>query len=258
MTTALSVRNLSLRRGNRPILQEINLTLQAGTLSAILGSNGAGKSSLFNSIGGELPYEGDIEILGQPRQHWQRAALAKRLAILPQSSSLNFDFLCHEVVQLGRLPHRSGQQADRRIADHCLAQVGATHLADRPYPALSGGEKQRVHLARVLAQLQDDTATGQPNLLLLDEPTSALDLKYQHQILQQVSNYARQGHAVLVILHDLNLAARYADRLILLHQGRCYAEGSPEQVLTPAAVKTVFGIEVSLMRHPQSGVIQVF
>lgn len=253
----LSLSHLTLKRSNRLILNDITLQLKEGTLNMILGSNGAGKSSLLSAICGELPHQGGVQLFGRSRSEWEPALLATRLAVLPQSSSLNFDFLCHEVVQLGRLPHRTGIQKDRLIVAECLEQVDAAHLAFRPYPLLSGGEKQRVHLARVLAQLQGDAQNTEPRVLLLDEPTAALDLKHQHQTLQLMHNYARQGHTVLVILHDLNLAARYGDRLIFLHEGRCYADGTPEAVLIPSVLRQVFDIEMSLWRHPQTGVLQV-
>jgi iron complex transport system ATP-binding protein len=169
---------------------------------------------------------------------------------LPQSSSLNFAFSVNEVVGMGRLPHASGRVRDAQIVAQALSAADALHLAGRSYLALSGGERQRVHLARVLAQLWPG-AEGQT--LLLDEPTSMLDPLHQHTILQAVRDFAGRGAAVLVILHDLNLAARYCDHLLLLQEGRPHAYGPPDEVLTAQALEAVYGLQVLIQRHPERG-----
>ncbi len=154
------------------------------------------------------------------------------------------------MVGFGRLPHSSGRERDVQIVAEALAAADASHLAGRSYLALSGGERQRVHLARVLAQLWPGEL-GQ--VLLLDEPTSALDPLHQHTTLQAVHDFARRGASVLVILHDLNLAARYCDRLLLLQNGRPHLLGTPEEVLRPEPLRAVFGLEVLVQRHPERG-----
>ncbi|EXF43529.1 hemin importer ATP-binding subunit [Pseudomonas sp. BAY1663] len=151
---------------------------------------------------------------------------------------------------MGRLPHCSGRAADARIVEAALATADALHLAARSYLTLSGGERQRVHLARVLAQLWPG-AEGQ--VLLLDEPTSMLDPAHQHSILQAARRFAAQGAAVLVVLHDLNLAARYCDRLLLLAEGSAQASGTPQEVLRAEPLRAVFGLEVLVQRHPERG-----
>jgi iron complex transport system ATP-binding protein len=151
---------------------------------------------------------------------------------------------------MGRMPHGSGQVRDAEIVEAALRAADAWHLQGRSYLALSGGERQRVHLARVLAQLWPGE---QGTTLLLDEPTSMLDPLHQHTTLQAVRRFADRGAAVLVILHDLNLAARYCDRILLLEQGRCHALASPDEVLTPGALKAVFGIDVLVQAHPERG-----
>ncbi len=247
----LRVENLAVKRGPCTVLAEVDLTLQPGEVLGVLGPNGAGKSTLLGALSGELPAaQGQVWLGQQALADWEPTARAQRLAVLPQTSTLNFAFSVEAVVGMGRLPHASGQQRDAQIVAEALAAADASHLAGRSYLALSGGERQRVHLARVLAQLWPGAA-GQ--VLLLDEPTSMLDPLHQHTTLQAVRRFAEQGAAVLVIVHDLNLAARYCDRLLLLRQGRPYALGSPEQVLRAEPLHAVFGLEVLVQQHPERG-----
>jgi len=247
----LQVEGLHLRRGSNEVLHDIHLQLQPGQVLGVLGPNGAGKSSLLGVLCGELlPGHGRVTLQGRPLANWAGQERARRLAVLPQVSSLGFSFKVEEVVGMGRMPHDSGQLRDAQIVEEALRAADAWHLLGRSYLALSGGERQRVHLARVLAQLwPGDEGTT----LLLDEPTSMLDPLHQHTTLQAVRSFADRGAAVLVILHDLNLAARYCDRILLLEQGRCHAVAAPEQVLTPEALKAVFGIDVLVQAHPERG-----
>jgi len=247
----LDVQGLSLKRGGSQVLHDINLTLRPGQVLGVLGPNGAGKSSLLGALCGELaPSAGRVHLVGRELDDWPGQERARRLAVLPQASSLGFAFSVAEVVGLGRLPHASGRQRDREIVEAALAAADAQHLVERSYLALSGGERQRVHLARVLAQLWP----GEPGTtLLLDEPTSALDPLHQHTTLQAVRSFADRGASVLVILHDLNLAARYCDHILLLEQGRSHALGTPQHVLTPTALRAVFGIDVLVQPHPERG-----
>jgi len=243
--------NLSVHRENTCVLADTNLTLKPGEMLGVLGPNGAGKSTLLGALCGELKTnEGQVWLDDRPLVHWSGQQRARRLAVLPQSSTLNFAFTVREVVAMGRLPHDSGQQRDAEIIEAALTAADALHLHDRSYLALSGGERQRVHLARVLAQLWPGEG-GQT--LLLDEPTSMLDPLHQHTTLQAVRGFADRGGAVMVILHDLNLAARYCDRLLLLESGRPFALGTPHEVLVPDALRAVFGLEVLVQRHPERG-----
>jgi iron complex transport system ATP-binding protein len=247
----MKAENLSVHRDGKCVLAEIDLTLNPGEMLGVLGPNGAGKSTLLGALCGELKTtQGQLWLDGQPLAHWSGQKRARRLAVLPQSSTLSFAFKVQEVVAMGRLPHDSGQQRDAQIIQASLEAADALHLHDRSYLALSGGERQRVHLARVLAQLWPGE-DGQT--LLLDEPTSMLDPLHQHTTLQAVREFANRGGAVMVILHDLNLAARYCDRLVLLESGRAFAQGTPDAVLTPDALKAVFGLEVLVQRHPERG-----
>lgn len=245
----LTAENLLVKRGAQTVLQGVSLALQPGEVLGVLGPNGAGKSTLLGALNGELPLSGGaVRLDGRSLADWQGTDRARRLAVLPQSSTLNFAFTVEAVVGFGRLPHDSGRQHDRDIVAAALEAADAAHLAGRSYLALSGGERQRVHLARVLAQLWPG---GAEQVLLLDEPTSALDPLHQHTTLQAVSEFAKRGAAVLVILHDLNLAARYCDRLLLLHQGRSHLQGTPEEVLRAEPLRTVFGLDVLVQRHPE-------
>lgn len=247
----LQVEGLHLRRGSNEVLHDIHLQLTPGQVVGVLGPNGAGKSSLLGVLCGELaPGQGRVTLQGRPLTDWTGQARAQRLAVLPQVSSLGFSFRVEEVVAMGRMPHGSGQLRDAEIVEAALRAADAWHLLGRSYLALSGGERQRVHLARVLAQLWPGE---QGTTLLLDEPTSMLDPLHQHTTLQAVRRFADRGAAVLVILRDLNLAARYCDRILLLEQGRCHALASPQEVLTPGALKAVFGIDVLVQAHPERG-----
>lgn len=246
-TPLVEIVDLCLTLQKRPLLQNINVQLQAGQVTALIGANGAGKSTLFKCVAGEHNPSGQLRLFGRERAKWCRQALARQLAVLPQQSSLQFPFLAREVVSLGRIPHASTEQENQPIIEQSMRQAQVWHLRDVPYPRLSGGEKQRVHFARVLAQL---VGQARQRILLLDEPTSALDLGQQHGLLTQARRLASQGCAVLVIVHDLNLAARYGDQLILLDTGKIVSQGSPEQVLTTANVAHYFGYQAQLLHSP--------
>ncbi|WP_283189127.1 heme ABC transporter ATP-binding protein [Pseudomonas sp. PMCC200344] len=247
----LRTQNLQIRRGRKIVLTDITLELKPGEVLGVLGPNGAGKSTLLGALCGELQaHHGGVWLDERELSDWAGTARAQRLAVLPQVSTLDFAFRVEEVVGMGRLPHQSGRARDDEIVAAALHAADAGHLSGRSYLALSGGERQRVHLARVLAQLWPGEA-GQT--LLLDEPTSMLDPLHQHTTLQAVREFANRGAAVLVILHDLNLAARYCDRLLLLEGGRPVALDTPEQVLRPEPLKAVFGLEVLVQQHPERG-----
>jgi iron complex transport system ATP-binding protein len=247
----LRVEQLEVRRGQGVALSGIDLQLHPGEVLGVLGPNGAGKSTLLAAMTGELPASaGQVTLDQRALDDWAGPERARRRAVLPQSSSLNFAFRVEEVVAMGRLPHDSGRVLDAQIVQQALQAADAVHLAGRSYLALSGGERQRVHLARVLAQLWPG---GEGQILLLDEPTSMLDPLHQHTCLRAVRRLAESGAAVLVILHDLNLAARYCDRLLLLEQGRAHALGTPAEVLRAEPLQAVFGLEVLVQTHPERG-----
>ena len=252
MPPVLTATDLTVRRGDRTLLDRVSLALAPSRVTALVGPNGAGKSTLLRILSGELsPDLGSVAFLDQPLSGWPVAALARHRAVLPQESDLSFPFRVEEVVRLGRIPHPGGgdSPADHILARESLAQVDLTTFADRLYPTLSGGEKQRVHLARALAQLQPDPAAQPPaaRVLLLDEPTASLDLAHQHAVLSLARDLARREHvAVFAVLHDLNLALAYADDLLALAAGRIVAAGPIAATLTPVLVREVFGIHATL------------
>jgi iron complex transport system ATP-binding protein len=248
----LTATDLTVRRGDRTLLDRVSLSLARGRVTAVIGPNGAGKSTLLRILAGELsPDSGSVAFLNRPLSTWPVAALARHRAVLPQESDLNFPFRVGVVVRLGRIPHPGGgdSSADHTLARAALAQVGLGSFADRLYPSLSGGEKQRVHLARALTQLQPDPASSPPaaRILLLDEPTASLDLAHQHSVLSLAGNLAgREQVTVLAVLHDLNLALAYADDLVVLAAGRVAACGPAVSTLTPELISRVFGIHAVL------------
>ena len=275
--TVMRARNVSVRIGHADLVRDASLELQAGELVALVGPNGAGKSTLMKCFAGELvPSAGSVELDGRALAAWQPESVARQRAVLPQASSLAFAFTALEIAQFGRHPHRasSNSRRDDEIALAALARADAAHLAQRNYLTLSGGEKARVQLARTLAQIWEpvvDSGAGSNRLtgstgsadtggcgrvLLLDEPTAALDLKHQHHTLEVVRALTRTAAplAALAVLHDLNLAAQYADRIVMMQDGRIVADGTPRAVLTPERISAVFGVDVELLERSDSSV----
>ncbi|WP_105102047.1 heme ABC transporter ATP-binding protein [Microbulbifer pacificus] len=243
----LEISDLSIRypRAASSLLERISLGFAGGEVTALLGPNGCGKTSLLRAISGELDYRGNIRLFGRPQADWYRSqsehrALARRYGLLAQHSNLNFAFTCREVVQLGLGPGSLSRAEQGERVEHFMQRADVWHLRDRLFPSLSGGEKQRVQLARVLSQLSL-ADPGDDKILLLDEPTSALDLKHQHDVLSLAREVAGEGTAVVAVLHDLNLAARYADRMVMLADGRIQADGAPAELLQPELVERVYG-----------------
>jgi iron complex transport system ATP-binding protein len=233
------------------LVNRINFDLDAGEILAIIGPNGAGKSTLIKALAGDIQHTGEAIITGLAATPIQRA---RQIAVLPQLSLLNFPYRVSEVVNLARIPHRSGWARDQQVVDQALSLMDINFLKDRFYTELSGGEKQRVQLARALAQIWDvgDAANG-TRLLLLDEPTTALDLGHQRDLMLAVRKFAKQGVAVVMVLHDINLAARYADTMLALLCSEQIAYGPVEQVVTADNISRLFGIQAEIVRHPSSG-----
>jgi iron complex transport system ATP-binding protein len=251
----LESRNVLLRLGGRPVLRGVSLKLQPGRLVGVIGPNGAGKSSLLSVLAGlRHPEAGEVLAAGRPLNAWDRRPLARRRAVLCQKSRLSFDLPALEVVLMGRQPHHAGRETprDRHIAAEALRAVDAEPLIDRAYLRLSGGEQQRVHLARALAQIwepPDDGIKSDWRCLLLDEPVNHLDLRHQLGTLRLAKALcAEAGVAVLAVLHDLNLAARFADDLLVLHEGATHALGPTDETLTERVLRDVFGVRATLHR----------
>jgi iron complex transport system ATP-binding protein len=252
----LELSGLAAGWGRCPVLEGIDFALAPGEILGLLGPNGAGKTTLLRAIAGELPpLAGHIALDEKPLAAWPAAERARHLAYLPQRSTLAFPFSVAEVVLLGRLPHGSGRRADEAILERALAWTDTTALADRLYTLLSGGEQQRVQLARVLCQLlQRDPDEALPGrLLLLDEPSAALDLRHQRLLADVVRELAGRGCAVVLSLHDLNLLAGLADRLLALAGGRGQALGTPTALLTREFLGQLFETELAVQPHPRGG-----
>jgi iron complex transport system ATP-binding protein len=244
--------NLTYAIGPKTLLHHVALTARPGELLAVVGANGAGKSTLLKLLSGDLkPSAGEVLWEGKHLSEWGPAALARRRAVLTQQHTLALAFEVRELVLLGRYPHFGGQPTahDYAVVSAALDLVGLGPLAGRAYPTLSGGEQQRAQLARVLAQVWE----AEGGFLLLDEPLTGLDLRHQHQTLAVARQLTRRGFGVVAVLHDLNLAAQYADQVLLLHQGRAVASGPPTEVFTPDYIQLGFGLEVELLTHPSLG-----
>lgn len=236
----IAARDISRRVAGRNIPDRVSVDIAAGCVTAIIGPNGAGKSTLLKALTGALPLDaGEVFLGGRPLGHYPLRDLARRRAVLSQGTAVTFPFLVSEIVAMGRAPHDGPAASDAAAIRQALECVDAWHLRDRIFPTLSGGERQRVQLARVLAQVWGQTAA----YLFLDEPTSELDLKHQHQILQLVSGLAAdQGMAVCIVMHDLGLVRRYADRAIVMQDGRCVAQGAVADTVTADIICDVFDI----------------
>ncbi|WP_431955663.1 heme ABC transporter ATP-binding protein [Nocardia lijiangensis] len=253
-TVTLRARGVSVdRRGGasghaRRVLDAVDFDVVAGEVVALVGPNGAGKSTLLAALAGELTLsEGSVELDGSGLDHWTPLDMARRRAVLPQSHTVGFPFTAREVVAMGRAPWvrtARGERDDEFVAA-AMTSADVSHLAARSFPTLSGGERARVALARVLAQ---DTAT-----LLLDEPTAALDLGHQEAVLRLATERASAGAAVVVVLHDLGIAAAYADRVAVLESGRIAADGPPREVLTTELLSRVYQHPVEVLDHPVTG-----
>ena len=254
----LQARDIRVDLGQTTVLHGISLSVAPGEVVAVLGPNGAGKSTLLAVLSGALsPRTGTASLENRLLSKWSPQALARKRAVLPQHSELAFSFRVLEVVLLGRSPHAgiSSRENDLTVATAALMEAESGHLADRIYTTLSGGERQRVQLARILAQVDLPATNGLSGdrYLLLDEPTANLDLAHQHATLETARRAAERGIGVLAILHDINLAAMYANRIVILHGGHLVAEGAPDDVLTEAMVNRTFALSVSVTRHPTRG-----
>lgn len=250
-----SAQGVSYALGGRLLLKEVSFDLSPGEVLAIVGPNGAGKSTLLKVLCGDLtPTQGQVTLEDRDLRDWSILAQAKQRALLPQESSLSFPFAVYEVALMGRNPHNRGAPSrhDQHIAAAALERTETFHFASREYPTLSGGEKQRVQLARILTQVWEIPETGS-RYLFLDEPTNNLDLAHQHHTLRLAKRFAREGAGVLAVLHDLNLAAQYADRILLLCGGRNIALGTPEEVLNAEIICRTFNLPVVVTKHPCLG-----
>ncbi|WP_369269495.1 ABC transporter ATP-binding protein [Streptomyces sp. R11] len=244
----LDIEDVTVEAAGVRLVEDVQIAADSGAFVGLVGPNGSGKSTLLRCVYRALrPARGVVRLDGADLHAMDPRATARELAALPQESSAEFDFTVAEVVAMGRLPHRNRTAArDRALCDEAMTRTGVTHLADRGFLTLSGGEKQRVLIARALAQ--------QPRVLVLDEPTNHLDIAHQLDVLALVRG---SGLTVLAALHDLNLAAAHCDVLYVIDGGRIVACGPPHDVLRPALLADVFGVRAHQVRHPETGALQL-
>jgi iron complex transport system ATP-binding protein len=239
---ALSIASATVNLGGRPVLAGIDLTLRRGEFVAMVGPNGAGKTTLLRALAGLVPTSGDLTLDTSHLARLSLAERARRIAYLPQGHVFHWPMPVAEIVALGRLPRGAGADlsaADRAAIAHAMDVTGVAAHAERPVTTLSGGERARVALARVLAT--------EAEIILADEPTASLDPRYQLIVLGILKRHAEAGGTVLAVLHDLGLAARQASRLIVLDHGRIVADGPPREVLTKARLAETFGVNAQIV-----------
>jgi len=244
----LSLSHISFSYIDVPVLHDIDLAVGGGEMVALLGPNGSGKTTLIKLASGVLrPKEGEIHLDGSSLRRLKRREIAQKVAVVPQLFHMPFAFTLREVVLLGRTPFLKAfsneGERDQQVVQSAMEQTGIEELGQRFFNELSGGERQKGILAMALAQ--------EPKLLLMDEPTAHLDINHQMEILELVKGLNReQGITVIGAMHDLNLAALYFDRLVLLKEGRIFADGPPSEVLTEETIREVFSTSVLVTQHP--------
>lgn len=241
--------------GEKPILEDISFTIKDREVLGIIGPNGSGKSTLLKLLSGiEAPASGQVYLAGKEVQSYSRKEIAKRVAVLQQEALPMLGFTVREVVEMGRFPFQNWLGEDvidvDLLIDSILDKMSLTALSDRHLEQLSGGERQRVGLAKTMAQ--------SPHLLMLDEPTTYLDIGHQIQLLDRIRSWQLQEKmTVISVLHDLNLAALYCDRLLLLNEGRIEAIGTPHEIIKAELIEQVYGVRPIIMMHPSNGLPQI-
>ncbi|KAA0990736.1 heme ABC transporter ATP-binding protein [Dyadobacter aurulentus] len=230
----------------RKLLHEVSFQVKSGEFWAIVGANGAGKSTLIKMLSSELaPTSGSVTFDGKDLKKYKLRDLAKKRAVLAQQNTITLSFTVQEIVLMGRYPFYDSEptQRDLAIVDMCLKKVGIAHLKSRLYPTLSGGEQQRVQVSRALAQIWE----VDKGLLLLDEPTTGMDLLHQFETFQLAKEMTTKGFSVVAVIHDLNQALQYADKVLMLKNGQNFAIGSPSEVLTETNIQAAFGLAVQII-----------
>lgn len=247
----LSLSNLAFAYRDDPVIFGINLSISRGEFVGIIGPNGAGKSTLIRLISGlQKDYQGSITLFGQDISTYKPGKLARKIAYVPQHIALNFPFTVKDVVHMGRFPHRQNPISEDALANEAIARamsdMDLNTLQDRPFTQLSGGEKQRAIIASAMAQ--------ESELLLLDEPTTALDLRHQQMILTRLKELDK---TILLVTHDINLAAQFCKRIIILDQGSILADGVPQEVLNFELLQEVYGVKVYIDLNPYTKSIYI-
>ncbi len=247
-TPLIEARAVTVRLGGKLIISEVDLIARSGEVVALVGPNGAGKSTLLGALSGDADLaSGEVLVDGRPMGSWSHVELALRRSVLPQQVTVTFPFTVSEVVRMGRSPwaRTPVESSDDEVVAAVARQTDVTDLMSRQYPSLSGGERARVALARVLAQ--------STSVLLLDEPTAALDVHHQELVLEVARARANEGAAVVVVLHDLGLAVAHADRVAVMDGGRVVADGPPAEVMSPELLSRVYNHEIEVIAHPGTG-----
>lgn len=247
----ITVNNISYKAGHRTLVSDVSFSIRPGEMVALLGANGAGKSTLLKIIAGTHKAEKGLVVFnGKPLEAYTTAELAMNRAVLNQQNNVSLPFTVAELVMMGRYPYFKNLPGanDSQIVKKVMSATGITHMADRSYLTLSGGEQQRVQLARALTQLWQQ----KNSLLLMDEPVTGMDILYQQQTLAILKAMARRGHMVICVLHDMNLASHYADRVMMLKNGRKWYDGSPQEILQPKSVYEIFEIETDIVINPST------
>lgn len=250
MADTLNARELSLGYGGKAIVTGLDLAVPAGRFTVLAGPNGSGKSTLLRALAGSLrPLHGGVTLDGTALQSIPPRSLAQSIGFLPQAPQAPEGMIVLDLVRMGRFPHRGllsrWSDRDEMAVNDALRMTATESLRDQPLDQLSGGQRQRAWIAMVLAQ--------QSRILLLDEPTTFLDMAHQIEVLRLIEDLIQAGKTVVAVLHDLNQAARHADHLVLLNQGRIAVEGAPAEVLTPQRVASVFGVQVTILNDPETG-----
>lgn len=248
----LEAREITFAHGSNTILQSVSMQLQPGRLLAVIGPNGAGKSTLRKILAGQWTAQrGKVLLNGHTLGDWSAEDLARQRAVLPQSPEVLYPFAVRSVVLLGRSPYYKWgpSRKDVEVVEAVLSHLRIDHLAERDYARLSGGEKQRVQLARILAQVWEPSVS-EARYLLLDEPLNNLDLHHQYELMGILKTLLQRNIGILCILHDLNLCLRYATEVVMLHQGGLAAAGPPRDVLTPEHIRKVFKVEAKALPMP--------
>ena len=251
----LKTESISFNIGRKQILKNVTAEFKPGEFNMILGPNGSGKSSFLKIFSGELDkYQGAVFYHDKIIKTLRKEELARRRAVLNQQPELSFPLLVEEVVMMGRYPHFSfnPNKKDIQICNEVIQRMNLSAFKERNYLTLSGGEKQRVQFARVLSQIWEQPETGY-RYLFLDEPLNSLDISYQHEFLQEAVALVKHNTVLIAVLHDINLAAQYADKLFFLKEGQLVSHGSPTDILTAGLIRHVFNVETTILDNPVTG-----
>jgi iron complex transport system ATP-binding protein len=248
----LSTNNIQYSIGKKQILNNVSAEFLPGEFNMILGPNGSGKSTFLKIFSGEInEHKGKVLYNGKNIVHEKKENLAKYRAVMSQQPELSFPLMVDEVVMMGRYPHFkfNPNKKDELICNEVIERMQLSAFKERNYLTLSGGEKQRVQFARVLTQIWEKPANG-CRYLFLDEPLASLDINYQQEFLQIAREFAKEGTVLIAVIHDINLALQYADKLFFLKEGKLAAHGKPSEIITEQLVKTVFDVKASIINNP--------